>query len=85
MRNRDLVLEILQQIEGAASKIVTRFRTIRQKSDFTDSPAVHNYQAYYSTLFETMTRLQKVSNTWRMSATICYSSRQQDDLVPICV
>ena len=37
MRDRELVLEILRQIEDAAGKIVTRFQPIRSVSDFTDS------------------------------------------------
>lgn len=39
MRNKELTLEVLRQIEDAAVKIVTRFQAIRQVSDFTDSPA----------------------------------------------
>lgn len=37
MRNKELVLEILHQIENAAKKNVGRFRNIAQPSDFTDS------------------------------------------------
>ena len=37
MRDKKLTLEILSQIEEAAAKIITRFETIRQFSDFTDS------------------------------------------------
>lgn len=37
MRDQELVLEILRQIEDAAGKIVTRFRPIQQVSDCTDS------------------------------------------------
>ncbi len=39
MRDKELTLEVLRQIEDAAVKIVTRFQAIRQVSDFTDSPA----------------------------------------------
>jgi uncharacterized protein with HEPN domain len=39
MRDTELVLEVLRQIEDAAEKIGTRFQPIRQVSDFTDSQA----------------------------------------------
>jgi hypothetical protein len=39
MHDKELVLEVLRQIEEAAKKIITRFAGIRQVSDFTDSPA----------------------------------------------
>lgn len=39
MRDRELVLEVLRQIEDAAYKIVTRFQSVRQVNDFTDTPA----------------------------------------------
>ena len=39
MRDKELVLEVLRQIEAAALKIVTRFQPIGRVSDFTDSPA----------------------------------------------
>lgn len=38
MHDKDLVLEVLRQIQEAASRIVVRFEAIRQVSDFTDSP-----------------------------------------------
>ena len=39
MHDRELCLEVLRQIEGAAIKISNRFQVIHQASDFTDSPA----------------------------------------------
>ena len=39
MRNKELVLEILGQIEDAAKKILSRFQPIQQANDFTDSPS----------------------------------------------
>ncbi len=39
MHDRELCLEVLRQIEGAAIKISSRFQVIHQASDFTDSPA----------------------------------------------
>ncbi len=39
MHDRELCLEVLRQIEGAAIKISNRFQMIHQASDFTDSPA----------------------------------------------
>ena len=39
MHDRELCLEVLRQIEGAAIKICSRFQVIHQASDFTDSPA----------------------------------------------
>lgn len=39
MRDRELVREVLQQIDEAAAKIIVRFATIQQVSDFTNSPA----------------------------------------------
>jgi len=39
MRDKELVLEVLEQIEDAAEKITARFDAIHQVSDFTDSEA----------------------------------------------
>ena len=39
MHDRELCLEVLRQIEGAAIKIGSRFQVILQASDFTDTPA----------------------------------------------
>jgi uncharacterized protein with HEPN domain len=39
MRDKELVLEVLRQIEDAAAKVVTRFQAVRRVSDFTDSSA----------------------------------------------
>jgi len=39
MRDKELILEVLHQIEDAATKITERFYAIRQVSDFTDSSA----------------------------------------------
>ncbi|ADU64997.1 protein of unknown function DUF86 [Desulfurispirillum indicum S5] len=39
MRDRELVAEVLRQIEEAASKICLRFEPVHSISDFTDSPA----------------------------------------------
>ena len=39
MRDKELCLEILRQIEEASAKIILRFDSIHQVSDFTDSPA----------------------------------------------
>jgi len=38
MRDKELCLEVLRQIEAAAEKITYRFKAIYQVSDFTDSP-----------------------------------------------
>ena len=38
MYNRELVLEVLQQIESAAEKILARFQVIKHVNDFTDNP-----------------------------------------------
>ena len=39
MRDKELVMEVLHQIEEAAAKIVARFKAIHHAADFTDSPA----------------------------------------------
>ncbi len=39
MCDKELVIEVLRQIEEASAKIIVRFQTIRQVADFTDSPA----------------------------------------------
>jgi len=39
MRDKELAIEILRQIEEAAAKIITRFRAIHRVSDFTDTSA----------------------------------------------
>lgn len=39
MRDKELYLEVLRQIEEAASRISVRFEPIHQVSDFTGSPA----------------------------------------------
>ena len=39
MHDKELVMEILRQIEEAAAKIATRFQAINKVSDFTNSPA----------------------------------------------
>ncbi|SPD75685.1 conserved hypothetical protein [uncultured Desulfobacterium sp.] len=39
MRDKELVLEILGQIEDAAKKILSRFQSIQKVNDFTDSPS----------------------------------------------
>ncbi len=39
MPDKELALEILRQIEESAEKIVNRFKTIHDISDFTKSPA----------------------------------------------
>jgi uncharacterized protein with HEPN domain len=39
MPDKELTLEILRQIEEAATKIIARFEAIHQVSDFTDSDA----------------------------------------------
>ena len=39
MRDKELTLEILRQIEEATAKIIVRFEPINQISDFTNSPA----------------------------------------------
>jgi uncharacterized protein with HEPN domain len=39
MRDKELVLEVLRQIEEAAEKIINRFQSILRVNDFTDSPA----------------------------------------------
>jgi len=39
MRNKELVIEVLRQIEAAAQKVVQRFQVIDKPADFTDSPA----------------------------------------------
>jgi uncharacterized protein with HEPN domain len=39
MPDKELIIEILRQIEESAEKIITRFKAIHDVSDFTDSPA----------------------------------------------
>jgi uncharacterized protein with HEPN domain len=39
MHDKELVMEVLRQIEEAAAKIAARFQTIHKVSDFTDSSA----------------------------------------------
>jgi len=39
MQDKELVQEVLRQIEEAAEKIINRFKPILQVNDFTDSPA----------------------------------------------
>lgn len=39
MFDKELVLEVLQQIEGAAQKVVDRFQIIDQPDDFTNTSA----------------------------------------------
>ena len=39
MRDKELALEILRQIEDAAEKTIVRFKPIDKVADFTDSPA----------------------------------------------
>jgi hypothetical protein len=39
MRDKELCLEVLRQIEEAATKVIVRFEPIHQVSDFTGSPA----------------------------------------------
>ena len=39
MRDKELILEVLGQIEDAAGRIVSRFESIHSISDFTDSQA----------------------------------------------
>jgi len=39
MRDKELVLEVLRQIEEAAEKIIGRFQAIQKVNHFTDSPA----------------------------------------------
>jgi hypothetical protein len=36
MRDKELVMEILHQMEGAVAKIVVRFQAIHQVADFTE-------------------------------------------------
>lgn len=38
MRNKELVIEVLRQIEAAAQKVAHRFQVIDIPADFTDSP-----------------------------------------------
>ena len=39
MRNKELVIEVLRQIEAAAQKVAQRFQAIDKPADFTDSTA----------------------------------------------
>ena len=39
MHDKELVMEVLRQIEEAAAKIAARYQAIHKVSDFTDSPA----------------------------------------------
>jgi uncharacterized protein with HEPN domain len=39
MRDKELALEILRQIEDAVEKTITRFKPIGKVADFTDNPA----------------------------------------------
>lgn len=38
MRDKELVFEVLRQIEEASAKILVRFQSVSQPSDFTDTP-----------------------------------------------
>lgn len=38
MRDKELTMEVLRQIEEAVSKILARFQSVSQPSDFTDNP-----------------------------------------------
>ena len=66
MRDKELTLEILRQIEEASAKIVARFQNIRQVSDFTDSPAgVEKMDAICMMLIvigESLKNLDKITN-----------------------
>lgn len=37
MRDNELILEILHQIQESARKVIQRFQTIRKPNDFTDT------------------------------------------------
>ena len=39
MRDKELTLEVLRQIDDAAGKIMSRFASIGSVADFTDTPA----------------------------------------------
>jgi hypothetical protein len=39
MRDNELILEILHQIEKSAQKVVQRFQAFSKPKDFTDTPA----------------------------------------------
>jgi len=39
MLNKELVLEVLRQIEESAQKVIDRFQVIDEPNDFTDTPA----------------------------------------------
>ena len=39
MRDKELTLEVLRQIDDAAGKIISRFASIGSVADFTDTPA----------------------------------------------
>ena len=38
MLNKELILEVLRQIEESSQKVIDRFQIIAEPSDFTDSP-----------------------------------------------
>jgi hypothetical protein len=38
MLNKELVLEVLRQIEESAQKVINRFQVIDEPGNFTDSP-----------------------------------------------
>jgi len=40
MRDKELILEILHQIQDSAQKVVQRFEIIRKPNDFTNTSAI---------------------------------------------
>ena len=66
MHDKELAREVLQQLESAAERIVDRFQTIREASDFTNSPAgVEKMDAICMVLIvigESLKNLDKITN-----------------------
>jgi uncharacterized protein with HEPN domain len=66
MRDNELILEILRQIEESAQKVVQRFQTISKPNDFTDtSDGVEKMDAICMMLIvigESLKKLDKVTD-----------------------
>jgi len=66
MRNKELVKEVLCQIEAAAQKVIHRFQVIDKPADFTDSPVgIEKMDAICMMLIvigESLKNLDKITN-----------------------
>jgi len=62
MRNKELVIEVLRQIQAAAQKVVHRFQVMNKPTDFTDSPAgIEKMDAICMMLIDCYRRIVKKS------------------------